>query len=231
MKFYINTFLTLFIAASNSLHGQSFNVVENDTMYISNLPLETYTSHYIHVHNSGAEEIQMAWEKVSVSVSQDWEYSLCDLGTCYIGVPNGAVVAQNLLADSLGFFGMNFTPHSAGNGEVRVKIWDTALPQSPTYLTWIFSTDIAGLQTEALPYIKIYPNPANAFLNIDLPNNGDLFSISIISLTGQLIYEIKKRPAGLIVCETSEIASGIYLLRIDSGQYLTTSQIICVEKK
>jgi hypothetical protein len=230
MKYTLYAYLFLFATVSGSMCAQTFDVLENDTMYISNLPLEAYTSHYIYVHNSSASEMEMAWEKVSVGVPQDWEYSLCDLGTCYLGIPNGAIVAQNFGADSLGYFGINFTPHSAGSGVIRIKIWDTSDSENPVYLTWIFSTDIVGIELQTMPNLRMYPNPANSIINFELPQSTEKYAIKIISTMGQVVYEFNEQSSGLISYETSGLASGFYFIRIEQQKQLVSRKLICIEK-
>ncbi len=230
MKYAIKTFLLLCFLVSKALCAQSFSIVENDTLFVSNLPLEAYTSHYIHVLNNGSGEIEMAWEKVEADIPQDWEYSLCDIGTCYLGIPNGAIVAQNLGADSLGYFGINFTPHSAGSGVIRIKIWDTSDSENPVYLTWIFSTDIVGIELQTMPNLRVYPNPANSIINFELPQSTEKYAIKIISTMGQMVYEFNEQSSGLISYETSGLASGFYFIRIEQQKQLVLRKLICIEK-
>ena len=125
--------------------AQTFSIVENDTLYISNVPLEQYTSYYIDVANTSSQGLSMAWERISVDLPEDWEYSLCDIGICYIGIPPGATVAEDILVDSVGFFGINLTPHSEGSGMIQIKVWDTSFSQNQILLTWYFSTGILVL--------------------------------------------------------------------------------------
>lgn len=61
--------------------------------------------------------------------------------------------------------------------------------------------------------VSIYPNPGNSFLNIEFPENSDLYAIQIFNTTGQLIKGLNARSgANLIKLETFDWQNGIYFL-------------------
>lgn len=70
----------------------------------------------------------------------------------------------------------------------------------------------------------VYPNPANAFIHLEVPEN-QISMVELLSLTGQQIQQFTTAPNQLN-CE--DLPNGIYLLRITfaDGSQLTRKQLI-----
>ena len=205
--------------------AQTFSIVENDTLYISNVPLEQYSSHYIDIANTSSQGLSMAWERISVDLPEDWEYSLCDIGICYIGIPPGATVAEDILVDSVGFFGINLTPHSEGSGMIQIKVWDTSFSQNQILLTWYFSTGIVGsVEPEKQLEIAVFPNPVIHSLNLINWSN-EFVNYSLFTMSGVLVKAIATNNE-LFQMDVSFLNEGIYLLAVSSNKKTSYIKII-----
>jgi hypothetical protein len=72
------------------------------------------------------------------------------------------------------------------------------------------------------PSLRIYPNPAGEYLNIEYDANGLRFPIDIFSIDGKLLYHTVagEKQSGLFVIRIKDmnIQSGVYMVRI--GDYL-----------
>ncbi len=66
---------------------------------------------------------------------------------------------------------------------------------------------------QLLNNIKIYPNPANDLLKIELPDYLENLQIKLVDLSGRTIYsQIINTPISSM--DTKEIANGVYLLKV-----------------
>ena len=73
--------------------------------------------------------------------------------------------------------------------------------------------------------VKIYPNPTNGILNIE-NTSGEELTMSIYSLTGQVIYQ-SQIQSGTEVINLDNIEAGIYFIRyITESQQLNTGKLI-----
>lgn len=63
--------------------------------------------------------------------------------------------------------------------------------------------------------IKIFPNPANSFININYPSNAT--DVLVYSMTGSLILSNKLDNKGLIRINTSSLISGTYIYKVFSN--------------
>ena len=71
--------------------------------------------------------------------------------------------------------------------------------------------------------IKLYPNPATDYINIDLPSVSG--NISIVNITGKTIL-IKDIRSSVERIDLSDLNSGIYLVRIQDGPAVLTKKLI-----
>jgi len=72
--------------------------------------------------------------------------------------------------------------------------------------------------------MKIYPNPANNYLVLEL--NKVINQIEIFSITGQEIFINDDSMKGNKVIDLSEFESGIYMVRAKAGNREYTKRII-----
>jgi hypothetical protein len=67
--------------------------------------------------------------------------------------------------------------------------------------------------------LKIFPNPTQEFLNIEIPDNNDLLSINhfkLFDISGKFIgnYELKGAQFGIYTMNTSNLNNGTYILHL-----------------
>ena len=75
--------------------------------------------------------------------------------------------------------------------------------------------------------VKIYPNPTDGLLNVEITNLPENLTADILlySLQGQLLVSHKK-VSGLTEVDINNQASGTYLMKIVAGEYQTEWKII-----
>jgi len=76
--------------------------------------------------------------------------------------------------------------------------------------------------------VKIYPNPANDYFNIDLYSTNNSFSsIEITSITGQVVQVIDINNANdILQVSTQDIENGIYFIQLKKNNEVITGKII-----
>jgi hypothetical protein len=80
-------------------------------------------------------------------------------------------------------------------------------------------------QAEAAMSLSIYPNPANAFFNIELADNNSQKQISLYDLSGKLVYSSTEKSAKIQV-NTSNLNAGLYFVKVESGSQVIVNKII-----
>lgn len=104
------------------------------------------------------------------------------------------------------------------------------IPES-SHNYWVFGISVTPVNiVETLPKpntVNIYPNPANATLNIDFPNGYDIgnSTIEIIDINGKA--KLKTKPiSSSTQLDIEKLVPGIYLVKIQNDKALMTKMII-----
>lgn len=71
------------------------------------------------------------------------------------------------------------------------------------------------------PFVSIYPNPANDFLNIRLPEGFEDYQISFVNAFGQTVLQARSK-----MVDVSRLPNGLYLLMIKTAACKITKKVI-----
>ena len=74
--------------------------------------------------------------------------------------------------------------------------------------------------------INVFPNPANNHLTIALGSNNKNVEVAIADMTGKIIYTTIAYETNRIEVNTSEFAEGIYIVQIQSREFISTKKHI-----
>src|ERR1019366_3527269 len=85
------------------------------------------------------------------------------------------------------------------------------------------TTGIDELNNKSLS-IKIYPNPAQQFFNIELPKEQN-FSILVYDMTGQKVYE-NQNATGVVKGDCSNFSNGIYFVQAVNATTILSCKLI-----
>jgi hypothetical protein len=205
----------LFFLGSLIIKAQTYSISPAKTVSFTAV-LNNITIKDIYQVNTGNSTIAIVWEKISIAGTNDWQYSMCDLGTCHSDVPAGPTTMSTVAAGSSGFLGINVDPgNTPGSSVVKVLVYQSGFRPNADTLTWYISTPPVGIEEIfANAGIKIFPNPAINNLNIDIANS-DLTNIMITDACGRMILNTSL-ISGLNSIDVSSLAKGFYMLNIQT---------------
>ena len=92
-------------------------------------------------------------------------------------------------------------------------------------ITDIFVDSSVGLFENGYSF-SIYPNPSNGNFNLELLNFDESVKVSIVDLTGRLIYESQLSGNNIFQLDITDKAAGTYFVRLQSGDYQIVKQIV-----
>ncbi|MBN1950908.1 MAG: T9SS type A sorting domain-containing protein [Bacteroidales bacterium] len=100
---------------------------------------------------------------------------------------------------------------------------DTTILSFQMYITY---DAILTVQAEGL--MKVFPNPANATLNIELLQERQMESLRILSVMGHIVHEEKdiNLRSGTYSLDISHLPEGTYLLQVGFGDALSYQKIL-----
>jgi hypothetical protein len=212
-KLYAVPLLATFLLA-NAAKAQSFSLDPGPVVYVV-APFNNLSIFDIYQQNLLPDSLLLQWSFVSMDLPAGWDYSMCDLGHCYPGIPGGEMFPFG--PGEMGFLGLNINPSSiSGTGSVQVYVYDVNFPDDGNTLTWIVSTTDLGIGEQAQASFNVFPNPSNDQCTVQLdkpiaPNN----EILVRSLDGRTVTRMPAGPVSTI--PTSQLPSGTYTVSLMQG--------------
>lgn len=86
-----------------------------------------------------------------------------------------------------------------------------------------WATDNSTAVNSALAQqINVYPNPSRGMFNVEIPTSGA--EIAVLTLSGQLVYS-STTDANVVKVDLSSLASGMYMLRVQTAEGLAVKKI------
>ncbi|MGL5892042.1 MAG: T9SS type A sorting domain-containing protein [Bacteroidia bacterium] len=82
-----------------------------------------------------------------------------------------------------------------------------------------------GVEENLLQFVKLFPNPASEALRIELADLSETAQIDIINLQGEIVQRISTVQA-VTTISTSELAAGMYLLRVQTDEGLSVQRVV-----
>ena len=114
--------------------------------------------------------------------------------------------------------------HQGGSYVVLVSL-NCGTKTITTYSTEIYIdqyTGLGNLQSNN-NQLKLYPNPANNYLNVSFQSN-EKATISIFNATGQLVRQFNASTTGNTIVNVSDLQKGVYILRVKTDNSVITGR-------
>jgi len=87
---------------------------------------------------------------------------------------------------------------------------------------WVPQGTVGILESQIIPKVKVYPNPANDIINIEFDSEqSKRFTISLFNINGQLVgRKLQKGTTVKTWIATKHLNNGVYMITISSGNEL-----------
>lgn len=199
---------------SMNLFAQSF-VFETPKKFEINMKAIDWKDATIYYKNTSDKDLVIEWTVLSNTLVKGWDYSLCDNGQCYIGIPSKSETAPLPPSDK-GFFKLAVSPENInGNGELVIMLTNKDNPDERDTIAFNVNVGITSSISSGTSQIQfgIFPSPARESLSVSSSGNMEGSVLSIITGTGKVI-STRTLAAGERKISVSELSSGVYMLRI-----------------
>lgn len=221
--------LLIFILFTATLvvHSQDVEVMVDaeDNMFQFDLSAvnKSKTIGYSVVNNTDTT-LTWYWEIVTPEgFPSDWNFQVCDSQLCY-NIGKDRPTLDNVLASGSGTSFENTyvkveTAGSAGSSYVIFKIYDNDSYENPIYVSNMPSATV-DVQVHNL---KLYPNPAVDYIQIENDNN--VASLVIQNIVGSEIKRMSHYPTARH--SVRDLENGMYLVRLldANGKNLKTMRL------
>jgi hypothetical protein len=216
---------SIFILTVVFVKAQTYSISPAKTVTFT-AALNNITVNDIYQTNTGSSPITLLWESISATGPASWQYSMCDLGTCYPGLPPGPTAMNTVSVGAQGFLGINVDPGSTpGSAIVKTFVYQQGFKSNGDTLTWYINAGPAAIEEIfGNGTIKIFPNPVVNSLNIDLTNTGAT-TLIIKDAIGRTVI-MKNIEAGNHSLDISDLPKGFYILQIETKDRTLIKRII-----
>ena len=220
MKLTVKYFLALIVVLSAVRvfaqgEQRSYTLEPSNTIITTTNVLEDVTKYYIHQKNITGKEINISWKRLSLDIPSQWDFSLCDLGTCYAGIPEGEFTMFPVEKDSSGFLAPNIYPLGvSGTAKIVMMVWDKNIPSISDTLTWIITAKAeADVQAEgkSLLSLRLSPNPSINNVSVDLGKTSNGI-ITVRNIAGASMLNIPITDQSRVNIDISALANGEYVI-------------------
>lgn len=222
MKNLLHTYRTMVIVLSilagcAHVSAQSFAISPNDTLWV-NAPLTSLSIHDIYQVNGTGGPLDLAWDSIMVDLPEPWDYSTCDFGHCYPGIPAAGGAMLPVGVGELGFLGLNLMPNNVpGTGVVQLRVYDVTDAANGVVLTWIVAAGVVGVaDMNAEAGFELYPIPAQDELRIrTLLAAGT--EVKVYDLGGKAVQVPMQRSADGLMLHVASLQAGAYVLVLNNA--------------
>jgi len=192
--------------------------------------------------NTQIDSSTLTWNNISNQILRSYTFSCVNdsaSGWVWYGYTSGPWHAPFNSAAN-GFVGLKLaTPGniyygwvqlSVAVGAVGFTVKDYAYNSIPNQSILAGQTTVTGINENAFASsIYLFPNPANNHLTIDLGSNNKNVEVTITDITGKIIPIDIGIGENKIEVNTTELAEGIYIVKIQSAGFIGTKRLV-VEK-
>jgi hypothetical protein len=167
---------------------------------------------------------------------QGWETELAmqteDNGISFtlqnIVLNNGELKFRANQAWALNWGGTTFpagtaAPNSVDETPVQVVAGTYNISFNRLTLAYNFETVLSNTNFDNIS-VKVYPNPAKSVFNVSL-TNADVTKVELFDITGKLVSLWNGNQRNVAI-STNGIGSGLYVVRISSGEMVKTSKLV-----
>lgn len=205
-------YLAFIFLSATQIQAQNYSFSPTNK-YVETLDINCgYTDFQVNIVNHKSTKLSMTWYLDTNSFLKAWDYSLCDFGNCFVGIPSGHQM-DSISIGSSGFLKLNFSPQGiAGKGLVRMIIYETSNPSVKDTVLFSFNVGtLAGVKDINNPTFNIYPNPTNTYANI-IFDQSKISQVVLYSLDGREAMKVQPNINGTI--DVNALPVGTYIITI-----------------
>ncbi len=228
-KIYLVFALALIVAPANA---QNFTYDPGQSVD-TQLSTNSYSDANIEITTPTVQAIQYKWQLISNDIPIGWTYSLCDYTNCYPGIPHDGTMTEITATEAAngtnGFFKITINPNDIeASATAKIYVYDSQDITMGDTIEFNFTHVIPlSVETETTQAISIYPNPANAQLNIQNTSKNSITNLSIYNVAGKIMYDSKLLGNSTESIDISKYASGVYFVSyIGSNNIKRTEKLV-----
>lgn len=192
---------------------------------------------YVNVTNNAAAALDVKVKKVEIELLDNTMNTFCWGESCFPPAifvsPNSITIEPGATEDS--FRGEYYPQGNIGTSTMMYVFFDANNPDDSVSVYVDYTAGYVGLEEDPVankPEVNAYPNPANAFTNIEyaLPSiHQGQSRIVVRNVLGEIVKEVQlNKRKGKIQFDVNDLKQGVYLysLVLENEQLITRKLIV-----
>lgn len=136
-------------------------------------------------------------------------------------------VGLQLIINGQPFYGWVRMDVSVSGSSASMTIKDYAYHTIPSQPILAGHTTVTGIIDNSFASsINLFPNPAGNHLTINLGSNHHKFQVTILDITGKLIYSASASETKKAEVNTEDFNMGVYVVQIQAANFIGTKKLV-----
>ena len=177
----------------------------------------------IEVKNTGNITRTFVWERIIVTITDDWSTQVCDPITCW--APAKATSEFDLAPNATGAMVLDvFTEQKRGGAYIKMKFTDKANPSAATIGRYRFNAVLVGTEEIEATKLRLFPNPTADYFVLE--GNAPLTEVQVLSMEGRVLKTFPYIENDIY--EIQDLNPGAYMLSLngENGKRLATKRLM-----
>ena len=214
MKNLQTLFLCGCLCLASTMQAQTF-FANPGPLYTQQVALNQANLCFIHFDNPSGDSLLLRWRKLEASMPQGWDADICDYGTCYINIPNTALM--HWVYDTIQPYLKLIVQPGAVEGAAWFWFRVSEEGNTSNFVDVYYDLHTSGVISTQTPdnhAFAVYPNPSNGVFLVE--NRTAYATMAYLSdQTGRLLATQVFEPETAAQILIDPLASGVYFLRIN----------------
>ncbi len=217
--------LCLAIVALANLQAQIVNFkITPDTFVVNGTAMDIGLKVDFEVSNKAPIMRTIIWERITVTISPDWETQVCDPIACWApGKSDGEFTIKGF-QDSIMILDA-FPNGKEGGAYVKMKIYEKGKPNAFSYGRYRFNAlPVSTADEVEATKLRLFPNPTADYFVLE--GNAPLTEVQVLSLEGRVLKTFPYIENEIY--EIQDLVAGAYLLSLngENGKRLATKRLM-----
>lgn len=176
--------------------------------------------------NISSSDLILKWQLLENNLPEQWDNSLCDYNTCFIGIPDSNTM-QPVDSDKKAFLKITSRADGhPGEGMVKILVWDKNQPEHIDTLEYnIVFEETSSITENQKNSIRLYPNPVDDFLIITPIAGQNISQIKVYNILGQEQDLNVTYNSSVIRADFSNLSAGVYMVKIITTEGTITKKL------
>ena len=214
LRFAIGLFVLLVV--SEMANARGYTLEPESKVLVGTVPPDELSALDFYFVNTTDKPLSLAWKPVHNGFSGEWDYSVCDYGHCYAGLPSEGGIMDSLMPGVQGFMAMNITPYATAKPSIlKIYMYRTDSPNTGDTLTWFINPATSNVNddSKAASFVRVYPSVVSTVLTCQ-SESSPIQLIEMFATSGSVVLRQSGNRTTSQQIDIAGLTGGMYFVSI-----------------